>query len=62
MNKILDADSLYMARMVRQIPIFGIEGQKRIAETPVAIVGCGGNGSLMALGTLTKLHNSSPAD
>ncbi len=49
MNKIIDADSLYMARMVRQLPIFGIEGQKRIAETPVAIVGSGGNGSLMSL-------------
>lgn len=38
-------DRQYRRRMARQIPILGIEGQRKIASTKLAIVGVGGNGS-----------------
>lgn len=40
-----------MGRFDRQIPIFGTEGQRRISEAKVTVVGCGGLGC----GAITQL-------
>jgi len=39
----------YMRRMDRQLPLFGKNGQRKIASTPLSIIGFGGNGSVIAL-------------
>lgn len=38
----------YIARMVRQLRVFGKKGQRRIYTIKIGIVGCGGNGSAVA--------------
>lgn len=42
-------EQAYAERMARQLPLFGEDGQRRIALTPLSIIGFGGNGSVIAL-------------
>lgn len=58
-----------MTRFDRQIPILGDEGQNKLFESRVAIVGCGGLGSNVAIdlamagvGHLTLIDDDSPSE
>ncbi|HIQ55804.1 MAG TPA: HesA/MoeB/ThiF family protein, partial [Pyrodictium sp.] len=37
-----------LERYSRQLPIIGVRGQERLAKSSVAVVGCGGVGTLVA--------------
>jgi len=40
-----DTHRTYRRRMIRQLPILGEKGQKKISQTRLTVVGCGGTGS-----------------